>query len=96
MKKQELYNIVLKAAKKINPKRNKYICNNCIAWYIQEELEKTNINCDYYNGSDCSNPLFYLEDLGIIKILSGIPNRESGVICNKLRIKILNSCGNKI
>ena len=95
MKKETLYNIVLKATKKINPKRNKYICNNCIAWYIQEELKKTNIKCDYHNGSDCYNVLFFLQDHGIIKILSGIPNRSYGVDCRNLKIKILKP-GNKI
>ena len=81
--------------KDIEPKKRG--CGNCLSWKIQEEFSKANIICDYYyNGTSCSNPLFYLEDLGIIKILQGVPNRESGVLCNKLRIKILNSCGNKI
>ena len=96
MKKQTLYNIVTKAMKGADPENKNYCCNNCFVNKLQKELNKTDINYDYYNGSDCSNPLFYLEDLGIIKILSGIPDRESGVLCNKLRIKILNSYGNKI
>lgn len=96
MKIQKLYRIALKAMKETDPENKNYCCNNCFVNKLQRELSKTDINYDYYNGSDCSNPLFYLEDLGIIKILSGIPNRESGVLCNKLRIKILNSCGNKI
>ena len=58
--------------------------------------ERVNYN-NYYNGSDCSNPLFYLEDLGIIKILQGVANRNSGVDCNNLKIKVLHpSEGNKI
>ena len=96
MKIQKLYRIALKAMKETDPENKNYCCNNCFVNKLQRELSKTDVNYDYYNGSDCSNPLFYLEDLGIIKILSGIPNRESGVLCNKLRIKILNSCGNKI
>lgn len=96
MKIQKLYRIALKAMKETNPENKNYCCNNCFVNKLQRELSKTDVNYDYYNGSDCSNPLFYLEDLGIIKILSGIPNRESGVLCNKLRIKILNSYGNKI
>ena len=95
MKKEELYNIVLKA---INETKNStHACGNCLSWKIQKELEKININCDYYKGTTCSNPLFYLEDLGIIEILSGIPTRRSGVYCDQLEIKLLsNPDGNKI
>ena len=97
MKREELYNIVLKAINEIDPKKSTRGCGNCISWKIQKELEKTNINCDYYKGTRCSNPLFYLEDLGIIKILSGIPDRRSGVLCDQLKIKLLsNPEGNKI
>ena len=97
MKKEELYNIVLKAINEIDPKKSTRGCGNCLSWKIQKELEKTDINCDYYNGSACSNVLFYLEDLSIIKILSGVANRNSGVDCNNLKIKVLHpSEGNKI
>ena len=89
MKKEELYNIVLKA---INETKNStHACSNCLSWKIQEALKETDINYDYYNGSDCSNPLFYLEDLGIIKILSGVFSRSSGVECANLKIKLCNN-----
>ena len=89
MKKEELYNIILKA---INETKNStHACSNCLSWKIQEALKETDINYDYYNGSDCSNVLFYLEDLGIIKILSGILSRSSGVDCGKLEIKVCNN-----
>ena len=89
MKKEALYNIVLKA---INETKNStHACSNCLSWKIQEALKETDINYDYYNGSDCSNVLFYLEDLGIIKILSGIFSRSSGVDCDKLEIKVCNN-----
>ena len=92
---KKLYDIALRAMKD-KPTEKSY-CSNCLSWKIQEALEKTDINYDYYNGSDCSNPLFYLEDLGIIKILSGIPDRRSGVYCDQLKIKLLsNPDGNKI
>ena len=99
MKKEELYNIVLKAINEIDPKKSTRGCGNCLSWKIQEEFNKTNINCDYYyNGTSCSNPLFYLEDLGIIEILSGVPgagcdniNRRYGVECGKLKIKVCNN-----
>lgn len=97
MKIQKLYRIALKAMKETDPENKNYCCNNCFVNKLQRELSKTDVNYDYYNGSDCSNPLFYLEDLGIIKILSGIPNRESGVYCDQLEIKLLsNPDGNKI
>ena len=89
MKKEELYNIVLKAMNKTDLK--KHHCSNCLSWKIQEALKETDINYDYYNGSDCSNVLFYLEDLGIIEILSGIFSRSSGVECANLKIKVCNN-----
>ena len=97
MKKQALYNIVTKAMNEVDPENKNYCCNNCLSMKLQRELDKECINYDYYNGSDCSNPLFYLEDLGIIKILSGVANRNSGVDCHNLEIKILRPFeGNKI
>lgn len=65
---------------------------------VQKELYEEHINySNYYNGSSCSNVLFYLEDLGIIKILQGVANRNSGVDCYNLKIKVLHpSEGNKI
>ena len=96
MKIQKLYRIALKAMKETDPENKNYCCNNCFVYKLQRELSKTDVNYDYYNGFDCSNVLLYLEDLGIIKILSGVPNRKSGIDCFKLEVKILNSCGNKI
>ena len=97
MKKEELYNIVLKA---INETKNStHACGNCLSWKIQEALKETDINYDYYyKGTSCSNPLFYLEDLGIIEILQGVPgaeydnlNRRYGVECGRLKIKLCNN-----
>ena len=97
MKTQKLYKIALKAMKEVEPVKNN--CNNCFVYKMQRELEKEHFEFNFHNyhGSDCSNPLFYLEDLGIIKILSGVTNRNSGVDCNNLEIKLLsNPYGNKI
>ena len=92
---KKLYDIALRAMKD-KPSEKSY-CENCFSWKIQKELEKTSINYDYYNGSNCSNVLFYLEDLGVIKILQGVANRSSGVDCDQLKIKLLsNPDGNKI
>ena len=90
MKKQELCNIVLKAINEIDT-NSIHTCSNCLSWKIQEALKETDINYDYYNGSDCSNVLFYLEDLGIIEILSGVFDRNSGVECANLKIKVCNN-----
>ena len=97
MKTQKLYKIALKAMKEVEPVKNN--CNNCFVYKMQRELEKEHFEFNFHNyhGSDCSNPLFYLEDLGIIKILQGVANRNSGVDCNNLKIKVLHpSEGNKI
>ena len=96
MKREELYNIVLKAINGIDPKKSTRVCSNCLSWKIQEALKETDINYDYYNGSDCSNVLFYLEDLGIIKILGKNSNRSAGIDCSSLEIKACNFKYNKI
>ena len=92
---KKLYDIAIKAMK--DKSTEKSYCNNCFSMKVQKELFKENINYNYYNGSACSNVLFYLEDLGIIKILQGVANRNSGVDCNNLKIKVLHPYeGNKI
>ena len=97
MKTQKLYKIALKAMKEVEPVKN--TCNSCFVYKMQRELEKEHFEFNFrnYHGSNCSNLLFYLEDLGIIKILQGVANRNSGVDCNNLEIKLLsNPDGNKI
>ena len=99
MKTQKLYKISLKTMKELNSKKKKLVCNNCFVYKLQRELEKEHFEFNFHNyhDSDCSNPLFYLEDLGIIKILSGVTNRRAGVYCDQLKIKLLsNPDGNKI
>ena len=94
---KKLYDIALRAMK--DKSTEKSYCENCFSMKVQRELEKEHFEFNFHNyhGSDCSNPLFYLEDLGIIKILSGVANRNSGVDCNNLKIKLLsNPDGNKI
>ena len=94
---KKLYDIVLKAMNEANLGNKNYCCSNCFSMKVQKELNKECINYNYYNGSACSNVLFYLEDHGIIKILSGVANRKSGVECYNLKIKILRPFeGNKI
>ena len=94
---KKLYDIALRAMK--DKSTEKSYCENCFSMKVQRELEKEHFEFNFHNyhGSDCSNPLFYLEDLGIIKILQGVTNRNSGVDCNNLKIKLLsNPDGNKI
>lgn len=99
MKTQKLYKIALKAMKEVRSEKKELVCNNCFIYKIQRVLEKEHFEFNFHNyhGSECSNPLFYLEDLGIIEILSGVPTRRSGVFCDSLKIKLLsNPDGNKI
>ena len=99
MKTQKLYKIALKAMKELRSGKKELVCNTCFVYKLRSQLEKEHfeINFHDYHGSDCSNLLFYLEDLGIIKILHGIPTRRSGVYCDRLEIKLLNNPdGNKI
>lgn len=99
MKTQKLYKIALKAMKEEKSGKKKIICDNCFVYKFQRKLEKEHFELNFhdYHVSDCSNILFYLEDLGIIKILSGVPTRGSCVICDSLKIKLLsNPDGNKI
>ena len=93
---KKLYDIALRATK--GKSSEKSYCENCFCMKVQKELFKEGVNYNnYYSGYNCSNVLFYLEDLGIIKILSGVANRNSGVDCNNLKIKVLHpSEGNKI
>lgn len=105
MKTQKLYKISLKTMKELRSGKKELACNSyftcysCFVYKMQRELEKEHFEFNFHNyhGSDCSNLLFYLEDLGIIKILSGASNRNSGVYCNQLEIKLLSNLdGNKI
>ena len=99
MKTQKLYKIALKAMKELKSGKKEFVCNSCFVYKMQRELEKEHFEFNFHNyhGSDCSNPLFYLEDLGIIKILSVVANRRAGVDCDQLEIKLLsNPDGNKI
>ena len=87
---KKLYEAVLRAMGNQVPNVHGF-CNNCIAHLIKAELNKLGFY-DYkgYHKDSCSSPLFYLEDLGVIKILSG-GNRIDGVDCHDLKIKICNN-----
>ena len=84
------YERTLRSSPKSNTKARPKWKINCIVHFIKSELNKLGFY-DYkgYHKDSCSDPLFYLEDLGIIKILSG-GNRISGVDCHDLKIKALH------
>ena len=90
MKKEELYEAVLRAMQNQIPNDHRF-CSNCIPHLVKADLNKLDFY-DYkgYHKDPCSSPLFYLEDLGIIKILSGVTNRRPGVDCSNLEIKALH------
>ena len=92
MKKEELYKAVLKVMKETSSEDKEFPCSNCPSRKIQIILNKECINYNH-NGSTCSNALLYLQNLGIIKTLSGIP----GADCGNIKIKaICNFKYNKI
>ena len=95
---KEIYNLVIKADKE---SKNNGRCDNCFCFIFKSRLQGSiykhfldwkakNKGCAL-----CGSVLFYLQDLGIIKILSGAARRTGGVDCTHLKIKVLHK-GNKI
>ena len=103
MKTQKLYNLAIKADKKAAKKVCG--CDTCFCSLVKENIKKSiSLSRDFENWKSkngiytiCSSILFYLEDLGIIEILSGVTTRDNGVRCKKLKY-IINKqvLGNKI
>ena len=102
MKNNKLYNLVIKADKEA---KNCGACDSCFCYLIQYYLEDFNLDKQFLawkekNNIDttCSSVLFYLQDLGIIKILSGAYDRTNGVSCKNLKYTINKNFfqGNKI
>ena len=100
---KELYNLVAKVDKKAA--KNVCGCDNCLCELIKENIENSiSLNKSFVNWKNenkvytiCSSVLFYLQDLGIIKILSGVTTRDNGVRCDKLKYTITKQIlGNKI
>lgn len=92
----ELYEFMTKAKEK--PKRNG-LCSSCFCVIAKRCLKEFGLENYYLDWKiknnifsfSCSNILFYLEDLGIIKILQGVANRKSGIDCFKLEVKVFTS-----
>ena len=99
----ELYNLVIKTDKEAA--KSACGCGTCFCELIKENIEKSiNLNRAFVNWklkngiyTICSSVLFYLQDLGFIKILSGVTTRDNGVRCDKLKYTITKQIlGNKI
>ena len=90
---KELYNLAIKADKVVE---NNGWCGTCFCGLIKENIEKSSsLNKSFRNWKEkngiytiCGSVLFYLEDLGIIKILSGTSTRDNGVSCKNLKCVI--------
>ena len=100
---KELYDLVTKVDKKAA--KNVCGCDTCFCELIKENIENSiSLNKSFVNWKNenkvytiCSSVLFYLQDLGIIEILSGVTTRDNGVRCDKLKYTIIKQIlGNKI
>ena len=102
MKKEELYKIAVKADKETK-KDDKYYCPFCFVSLIKRGLRESSYLQDFLKWQEknniytvCGSGLLYLEDLGVIKILSGV-NEFGSVSCQDLDYEIIKrKSGNKI
>ena len=98
---KELYNFAIEADKKAE---NNGGCSTCFCGLFLNSLEGYTYKhfLSWKNKNNiytfCSSVLFYLQDLGIIKILFEAPARNNGVICKNLKYTINKNFfqGNKI
>ena len=90
---KEIYNLAIKADKLAE---NRGACSFCFCFLFKNSLEgyiyKHFLDWKAKNKDStiCGSVLFYLQDLGIIKILQGVDNRKSGIDCYNLEIKVLH------
>lgn len=98
---KELYNLVIKADKQAE---NCGICDNCFCYLFKSRLQGSNFE-DFLNWKAknkghtfCGSVLFYLQDLGLIKVSSAAYDiLFSGVRCKNIKYTITkNFQGNKI
>ena len=102
MIKEALYRIATKAEKETR-KDYKYYCPFCFASLIKRGIRESSYLQDFLKWQEknniyivCGSGLLYLEDLGIIKILSGV-NEYGSVSCQDLDYEIIKrKSGNKI
>ena len=102
MKKEALYKIAVKAEKETR-KDDKYYCPFCFVSLIKKEIRESSYLQDFLKWEEenntytvCGSALLYLQDLGVIKILSGV-NEYGSVSCQDLDYEIIKrKSGNKI
>lgn len=102
MIKEALYRIATKAEKETR-KDDKYYCPFCFCSLIKGELRQSSYLNDFSKWEEknntytvCGSVLLYLQDLGVIKILSGV-NEYGSVSCQDLDYEIIKrKSGNKI
>ena len=102
MKKEALYRMAVKADKETR-KGDKYYCPFCFVSLIKKEIRESSYLQDFLKWQEknniytvCGSGLLYLEDLGVIKILSGV-NEYGSVSCQDLDYEIIKrKPGNKI
>ena len=102
MIKEALYKIAVKADKETR-KDDKYYCPFCFVSLIKKEIRESSYLQDFLKWQEknniytvCGSGLLYLEELGVIKILSGV-NEYGSVSCQDLDYEIIKrKSGNKI
>ena len=94
MIKEALYRMATKADKETR-KDDKYYCPFCFCSLIKRELKENSYLQDFLRWEKenntytvCGSVLLYLEDLGVIKILSGV-NEYGSVSCQDLDYEII-------
>ena len=96
---KELYNLITKANKVA---KSCGACNNCLCFIFKNNLEGSDLKhflewkTENKGFTTCGSILFYLQDLGIIKILPGAYDENVGVKCRDLKHTIKIFQGNKI
>lgn len=100
--KEKSKNIFLKACEKIikeYPSKNiTGECKNCFLFHIQDNLDNfRSFTENNYNYTDCYKIASFLQDIGLIKIKSGIANEDKTTYIDCDKFSFLNSFGkNKI
>ena len=99
---KELYDLVIKTDKQAE---NGSGCDTCFCSIFKRKLRESSYLQDFLDWkaenkgfTSCGSILFYLQDLGFIKILSEAYDRFEGVRCTRQKYTIIkkNIQGNKI
>ena len=88
----ELYDLVIKTDKQAE---NGSGCDICFCSIFKSRLQGSNLKhfldwkAENKGFTSCGSILFYLQDLGFIKILSGAYDRLEGVRCTRQKYTII-------